>query len=341
MTPPSESPISAPQQMLASCSGALITSALVTPFDVVKIRIQAAATNVQCPKCMVYFNGLMDHVCLAHCKPMSPLRRYKLNGNGGSAVRSLLKIVRHEGPFALWSGLPPTLIMAIPSTVIYFTAYDNLKFILGYTPPPPGTFNSSFLLPFVAGGSARLASVTVISPLELIRTKMQSQKLSYKQIGSAVREAISQGGIRSLWSGWVSTLLRDVPFSAFYFCGYEISKIYYSRLLHVQPENAVPLKVNFASGATSALIASVLTQPFDVVKTRTQIQLGEANFGKVASVSTASRISTIVAQQGLQGLYIGMVPRLLKVMPACAIMITSYEYFKEFFTARNKLKGAQ
>ncbi|MEQ2242567.1 hypothetical protein ILYODFUR_037119 [Ilyodon furcidens] len=36
------------------------------------------------------------------------------------------KIVCCAGVTALWSGLPPTLVMAVPATVIYFTCYDQL-----------------------------------------------------------------------------------------------------------------------------------------------------------------------------------------------------------------------
>lgn len=33
---------------------------------------------------------------------------------------------------------------------------------------------------------------------------------------------------------------------------------------------------------------------------------------------------------------LGLVPRVVKVAPACAIMISSYEYFKNYFKARNR-----
>lgn len=56
-------------------------------------------------------------------------------------------------------------------------------------------------------------AVTVISPLEMIRTKMQSEQLTYRQVRQAVRTAIEQGGPLSLWKGLSPTLLRDVPFS--------------------------------------------------------------------------------------------------------------------------------
>lgn len=340
----------------------------MTPFDVIKIRIQSAAATAsttaisQCPKCMIYFNGLMDHVCVESCKPFCPRPSYKLNGNSASFWKSLIKIVRHEGPFVLWSGLPPTLVMAIPSTVIYFTAYDNLKALgskffsssSSAAPASPSSTNiasrASFVrdygIPFVSGSVARFAAVTVISPLELVRTKMQSASLSYDQIGAAVKDAVSRGGWRSLWSGWAPSILRDVPFSGFYFCGYEVAKTYYSDVFKSSSSSSsssssTSLKINFLSGGTSALFATVLTQPFDVLKTRSQIRLGEANFVLSASSDSVFRSAArIVETHGVSGLFVGMAPRLMKVIPACAIMITSYEYFKEVFAARNARRAA-
>ncbi|KAB1276200.1 Solute carrier family 25 member 40 [Camelus dromedarius] len=64
------------QQMLASCTGAILTSLMVTPFDVVKIRLQAQNN------------------------PFSK----DLN-----ITDAFLKIIRNEGIKSLWSGLPPTL----------------------------------------------------------------------------------------------------------------------------------------------------------------------------------------------------------------------------------------
>lgn len=53
----------------------------------------------------------------------------------------------------------------------------------------------------------------MISPLELVRTKLQAQHVSYRELGACVRAAMAQGGWRSLWLGWGPTALRDVPFS--------------------------------------------------------------------------------------------------------------------------------
>lgn len=61
--------------------------------------------------------------------------------------------------------------------------------------------------------SVAVGAVTVISPLELIRTKMQSRQLSYRELGVCIQSAVAQDGWLSLWRGWGPTVLRDVPFS--------------------------------------------------------------------------------------------------------------------------------
>lgn len=58
-----------------------------------------------------------------------------------------------------------------------------------------------------------VGAVSVISPLELVRTKMQSRKLPYSELMMCIRSAVAQDGWFSLWRGWGPTVLRDVPFS--------------------------------------------------------------------------------------------------------------------------------
>ena len=49
----------------------------------------------------------------------------------------------------------------------------------------------------------------------------------------------------------------------------------------------------------------------------------------------------LVASQGVRGLFSGLTPRLLKVAPACAIMISSYEWCKALFHTQNLLEAGQ
>ncbi|XP_060937023.1 probable mitochondrial glutathione transporter SLC25A40 [Limanda limanda] len=317
------------QRMVASCSGAILTSLLVTPLDVVKIRLQAQKNPFPKGKCFVYCNGLMDHICV--CVNGNSKAWYKAPGHFSGTLDAFVNIVRHEGIKSLWSGLPPTLVMAVPATVIYFTCYDQLLAALRLR---MGSYTEE--APLLAGSIARLGSATVISPLELIRTKLQSEKQSYGELTRLIRSAVQTEGWLSLWRGLGPTLLRDVPFSAMYWYSYEKGK----RFLCERYNSREPtFTITFISGAVSGAIASIVTLPFDVVKTRRQLELGELqakNLSSGVSASTFSVMSRIVAQHGFSGLFAGFLPRLIKVAPACAIMISTYEVGKVFFHKRNQ-----
>lgn len=315
------------QQMISSCSGALITSFFVTPLDVVKTRLQAQLKPIPKSPCYLFCNGLMDHLCL--CANLgSPFRPFPHVPHPpfNSTVDALVKIPRYEGLSALWKGLPPTLVMAVPNTMIYFTLYDQLKVKYGFVEGQQNVWS-----PMFAGVTARTISITCISPIEMIRTKMQAMKgFSYKELVKVTKNAVEQGGILSLWQGLGPTLLRDVPFSAVYWGGYEFLK---------SKSSDSGLMINFLSGATSGAIAALLTTPFDVVKTHRQMELGELVFSDPKAAKklsfTFSIMSQLYRESGWRSLFAGVTARIIKVAPACAIMISTYEFSKSFFRQYN------
>jgi len=118
------------QQMAASTGGALITSVMVTPFDVVKTRLQAQHKALLSNKCYLYCNGLMDHLCPCNGNgqgqtAVASVMRQSTHFNG--TLDALVKISRNEGLLTLWSGLGPTLVLAIPATVVYFVTYEQVE----------------------------------------------------------------------------------------------------------------------------------------------------------------------------------------------------------------------
>lgn len=199
-----------------------------------------------CRRYHVVCNGLVDHICPCD-EGVAPDARCgaarappRMNG----AVDAFVKIARNEGVLALWRGLPPTLVMAVPATTIYFGAYEWVR----------GKLDSlgQFAAP-LAGGVARVWSVTLISPLEMVRTKIQSRgHLGYLAIADAVRASWRADGVRVIWYGLSATLMRDVPFSALYWTGYEGIR---QHLMGGASRNvSTPLPVAFASGAASGLV---------------------------------------------------------------------------------------
>ena len=97
----------------------------------------------------------------------------------------------------------PTIVLAVPTTVIYMTTYEQLRAGLSdYIDRNHPSFEYKHMTSsMVAGAMGRTWAVTVVSPLEMIRTKMQSQKMTLSQIRAGLRTTLEMEGIRGLWKG--------------------------------------------------------------------------------------------------------------------------------------------
>ena len=275
-----------------------------------------------------------------------------------STLDGLQKIARNEGATSLWRGLSPTLLMSIPANVIYFTGYDWLRsnprsIIQKHVPDD--------YAPLIAGSVARVSAATVISPIEMFRTRMQAttgrEGGVFAETLGGLRRMVNTEGYRSLWRGLTLTMWRDVPFSGIYWWGYEAIR---DRLTDVREaadlrggrprskgrnsgNHASTFVDSFIAGAMSGAFASLVTTPFDVGKTRQQVlerTKGKGGEGTLRpeELSMPRFLHSIWKEEGIGGLFKGWAARCLKVAPACAIMISSYEVGKKMARRMNERK---
>ena len=189
------------------------------------------------------------------------------------------------------------------------------------------------LTPLLAGITARTIISTVASPLELMRTTLQSTPAnplvphSLSSVLLSTRRLVRSQGAAALWRGLTPTLWRDVPFSGVYWASYEAWKSTFRTRY-----NKTGALYEFFSGAASGITAAALTHPFDVAKTRRQaLMLSQEG----VPTQTMRFLGGILQQEGVGALYAGIVPRLAKIAPACGIMIASYESVGRYFLQRD------
>ena len=303
------------ESALSACSGAALTTVFVTPLDVVKVRMQNPAQQASVAAC--------EHTSCA----------------GSSSTSVMLRVARHEGVASLWAGLQPGLVMSVPGTVLYFAAYEAARDFLRDRASQPTEQAGMF-----AGGGARLITATLVSPVEMMRTRMQADASLQREgmLGGAAA-LVRREGPGALWKGLSATLWRDVPFSCLYWFGYEALK----QRARDKQTGELSLLSSFLCGAGSGALAAFLTTPFDVLKTRRQVAdwteariSGRAGVrmpgGLDVSTSTPSALYNIAKGEGFGALFAGVVPRVAKVAPSCAIMIASYEAGKSFFRRRRE-----
>lgn len=75
------------------------------------------------------------------------------------------------------------------------------------------------------------------------------------------------------------------------------------------------------SGGVGGIIFWVITYPIDVIKSRIQVN----NEGSILSL-----FKHIVRKEGVLVLYSGLLPTLIRTVPATATLFVTYEYCKKF-----------
>ncbi|KAH9944436.1 mitochondrial carrier [Epithele typhae] len=311
-------------KLVAAAVGSTVTALTMTPFDVVKTRLQTQPPRPR-PSAPLFPNPPQNQCCQPSGAPcirnMSTLARSAVEGEvvcvwdhgvyRTERVNGFFDAVKHvwkvEGLAGLWKGAGTSLLIGVPASTCYMLTYDHL---LNTTLPP---LLPQAVVPLSAGIVARTAMTSLLSPLELVRTNLQSTPISpdnphtLRSVLTSVRNLARVNGWHYLWRGVGPTLWRDVPFSGLYWAGYELCK---RRLGRMGYEGA---GVAFVSGAASGTTAALLTSPFDVLKTRRQALLMASSSTRTSSLGLAAEI---LRTEGPAALYAGIAPRITKIAPA-------------------------
>merc|ERR1711916_227524 len=78
--------------------------------------------------------------------------------------------------------------------------------------------------------------------------------------------------------------------------------------------------LHFMAGSASGLFASLITHPVDVCKTQMQMKI--SSHSREGMIEIMRRI---FRNDGLLGLYRGLFPRVAKLVPASAVMLSTFE----------------
>lgn len=382
----------------------LADSPIVTPLDVVRVRLQSQPGPVplnlsRFPAYSTSFKQLPPDLGVNSCCRevfwVGNNGQFCLAGNSSastsavaadcaveetqrktftSTLDGLKKIARNEGYLTLWRGLSPTLLMAIPANVIYFTGYDWLRH--NHASPIRKVSNDTYA-PLVSGSMARVAAAIAVSPIEMFRTRMQAASGSttsvFKDTLLGLHRMTQTQGYTSLWRGLSLTMWRDVPFSGIYWWGYEAMRnqltdareaargkhvdssrsMTGARTARAHENHTTTFVDSFLAGAGSGAVAAFVTTPFDVGKTRQQVyhHAGDDAPSVIAAKEAAKAgkhipeelpiprfLYHIFQEEGVGGLFKGWAARCLKIAPACAIMISSYEVGKKWAKSINEKK---
>lgn len=201
----------------------------------------------------------------------------------------------------------------------------------GHSSSLPKLSNTGNLL---AGAAARAFAGFLLMPLTVIKVRYESSLYAYDSLAGAARDIHRGDGVRGFFAGFGATAVRDAPYAGLYVLFYEQSKRRLSRLYGgggVDTEGAGAgagqggkmgvsraATINFASGSLAAVVCSVVSNPFDAIKTRIQLQPGQYR----NMVHAAKRM---LAEEGFRSLWDGLALRMTRKALSSALAWTVYE----------------
>lgn len=162
--------------------------------------------------------------------------------------------------------------------------------------------------------------------MTVIKVRYESNLYAYKSIAGAGKDIIRTEGIKGFFSGFGATAIRDAPYAGLYVLFYEHLKKRLSIISQKVPVGAevVGMKgstsasINFGSGILAAGLATAITNPFDAIKTRIQLQPK-----KYHNLLHAGK--KMVAEDGFKSLFDGLGIRMSRKALSSALAWTLYE----------------
>lgn len=189
---------------------------------------------------------------------------------------------------------------------------------MGSAPPPPRGGRrlspvEDMLCGAFSGGTTRMC----VAPLDVIKIRFQVASetgglYSYTSMKHAAGSILRLEGPAAFWKGNVPALLMVVPYYALQF-----GLFYQLRQSSLLPGWS-PQPRDLCLGGSAGAAAALLTYPLDVV--RTQIAAEPTRFAGMREVARG-----VYARRGVRGLFQGIQPRLVEIVPFISLQYATYE----------------
>jgi solute carrier family 25 S-adenosylmethionine transporter 26 len=182
---------------------------------------------------------------------------------------------------------------------------------------------------FVAGATAALGSSVVKVPLAVCIRSVQAGV--YKNVFHAGKSIVNAAGVRGLFTGFLPTVLEDVPDMAVKFAVYESL-----RKLHISMRDGRPANIaeDLIMGGVAGAAAAAATTPLDVVKT---VMMCTAS-SRPTLISAAKSIMR--EGKGMKPFFRGVGPRALSNGLNSAIFFCFFEAIRQVLIKKQDAAAA-
>ncbi|KAH3933717.1 hypothetical protein HBI56_144860 [Parastagonospora nodorum] len=272
------------------------------------------------------------------------------SGNVISAVRNawtplataMKELWQAGGMRSLYAGNGLNVIKVMPESAIKFGSYEAAKRLFatveGHNDPSAIHSWSKF----VAGGLAGMVSQFAVYPIDTLKFRMQCETVSgglhgNRLIIATAKKMWAHNGVAAYYRGLPMGIVGIFPYAALDLGTFEYLKRAVARRnakrLGCHEQDAEPGGfMTAAIGGFSGAFGASAVYPLNVLRTRLQSQ------GTVLHPRTYTGIVDVtrqtIAGEGWRGLFKGLTPNLLKVVPAVSITYVVYDKSKKIIGLR-------
>ncbi|KAI0196230.1 solute carrier family 25 member 38 [Xylaria flabelliformis] len=272
------------------------------------------------------------------------LLKTRVQQSGSHSIRSAIRDIARSpnAVAAFWRGTVPSALRTGMGSAIYFTTLNTIRQQAALLTSPSSSSStsshrrpSSSALPklsnttnLLSGAFARAFAGFILMPLTVIKVRYESSMYSYHSVIGAARDIYRTDRIPGFFAGFGATAMRDAPYAGLYVVSYEQFK---KRLGHIYGPGAgsssatatdmassVSATINFSSGALAGATCSFISNPFDAVKTRIQLQPHVYR-------NMFHACQMMVTQEGVRSLYDGLALRMTRKAISSALAWMLYE----------------
>jgi len=183
------------------------------------------------------------------------------------------------------------------------------------------------------GALSTIVHDSIIVPMDVVKQRLQLG--CYSSTMDCITRTYGSEGIMAFYRSLPSTLIMECPFYGILVASNESLKLAFRMEGSSREAGRSGPAWHFTSAGISGIIACATTQPLDVIKTRLQTQEvlrdmandSERNSG-VRYSGLMTTLSSVLRDEGIRGLYRGMVPRMVFAAPSAAMCWGTYEVVK-------------
>ena len=212
------------------------------------------------------------------------------------------------------------VFLILISPKLYFSNFRSM--VAGASDEYSCEFGSAKYYALCAVGGALSCGIThtAVTPLDLVKCRLQVNKEKYKSLGNGFKVTVADAGARGLVLGWAPTAIGYTAQGICKFGFYEFFKNVYSGLIGEENTYLYRTSLYLAASASAEFFADIALSPMESCKVRMQTSIP-------GTFPTTLRKAApqIYAEEGLNGFYKSLVPLWGRQIPYTMMKFACFE----------------